>query len=175
MEDSRLRGRTPGSARESNHVVLLTLSFGSQCPPLVVKNLPANAGDTRDEDLIPRSGRSPGGGHSNPLQYSCLENPHGQRSLVGYTPWGSKVSDSLPPMDCNPPGSSVHRNSPGQNTGVGCHFLLQGIFPIQGSNPGLPHCRQILYQLSHKGKPRILEWVAFPFSSKSSKTRSPAL
>ena len=44
-------------------------------------------------------------------------------------------------------------NSPGQNTGVGSLFLLQGIFPIQGLNPGLPHCRQILYQLSHKGSP----------------------
>ena len=44
-------------------------------------------------------------------------------------------------------------NSPGQNTGVGSHSLLQGIFPTQGSNPGLPHCRQILYQLSHKGSP----------------------
>ena len=42
---------------------------------LVVKNSPANAGDIRDEGLIPGSGRSPGGGHSNPLQYSCLENP----------------------------------------------------------------------------------------------------
>ena len=42
-------------------------------------------------------------------------------------------------------------NSPGQNTGVGSHSLLQGIFPTQGLNPGLPHCRQILYQLSHKG------------------------
>ena len=41
---------------------------------------------------------------------------------------------------------------PGQNTGVGCHFLLQGIFPTQGSNPGLPHCRQALYHLSHQGK-----------------------
>ena len=70
-------------------------------------------------------------------------------------------------------------NSPGQNTGVGCHALLQGIFPTQGSNPGLLHCRQILYQLSHKGSPRILEWVAYPFSSGSSDTGiklgSPAL
>ena len=41
--------------------------------------------------------------------------------------------------------------------------LLQGIFPTQGLNPGLPHCRQILYQLSHKGSPKILEWVAYPF------------
>jgi len=46
--------------------------------------------------------------------------------------------------------------------------LLQGIFPTQGSNPGLLHCRWIVYQLSHKGSPRILEWVAYPFSSGSS-------
>ena len=46
---------------------------------------------------------------------------------------------------------------------MGSHSLLEGIFPIQGSNPGLPHCRQILYQLSHKGSLRILEWVAYPF------------
>ena len=63
-------------------------------------------------------------------------------------------------------------NSSGQNTGVGSHFLLQGIFPTQGSNPGLPHCRWILYQLSHKGSPTILEWVAYPFSSKSSWLRN---
>ena len=55
-------------------------------------------------------------------------------------------------------------NSPGQNTGVGSLFLLQGIFPTQGSNPGLPHYRRIVYQLSHKESPRILEWVAYPFS-----------
>ena len=53
-------------------------------------------------------------------------------------------------MDCSPPGSSVHGDSPGKNTGVGCRDLLQGIFPTQGSSPGLPHCRQILYQLSHQ-------------------------
>ena len=46
-------------------------------------------------------------------------------------------------------------NSPGHNTGVGSFSLLQGIFPTQGSNPGLPHCRQILYQLSHKGSPVV--------------------
>ena len=63
-------------------------------------------------------------------------------------------------------------NSPGQNPGVGCLSLLQGIFPTQGSNPGLPHCRQILCQLSHKGSPRILEWVAYPFSSGSSQPRN---
>ena len=53
-------------------------------------------------------------------------------------------------MDCSLPGSSVHRNFPSNNTGVGCHFLLQGIFPIQGLNLGLLHCRQILYCLSHQ-------------------------
>ena len=53
-------------------------------------------------------------------------------------------------------------NPPDQNTGVGSHSLLQGIFPTQGSNPGLPHCRRIFYQLSHQGSPRILEWVAYP-------------
>ena len=61
---------------------------------LVVKNPPAIAGDVRDAGLIPGSGRSPEGGHGNPLQYSCLENPHGQRSLVGYTPWGLHESDT---------------------------------------------------------------------------------
>ena len=62
-------------------------------------------------------------------------------------------------------------NSPGQNTGVGSRSLLQGIFPTQGLNPGLPHCRGILYQLSHQGSPRILEWVAYLFSRASSWTQ----
>ena len=57
-------------------------------------------------------------------------------------------------------------------TGVDSLSLLQGIFPIQGSNPGLPHCRWIIYQLSHQGSPRILEWVAYPFSSRSSLLRN---
>ena len=64
------------------------------------------------------------------------------------------VSQSCPtlcdPMDCRPPGSSVPGDFPGKNTGVGCHGLLQGFFPTQGSNPGLPHCRRVLYQLNHK-------------------------
>ena len=60
------------------------------------------------------------------------------------------------PMDCNLPGSSVHGDSPGKNTGVGCHPLLQGIFLTQGSNPGLLHCGQILYRLSHQGSIELL-------------------
>ena len=59
-------------------------------------------------------------------------------------------------------------NSPGQNTGVGSCSLLQVIFPTQRFKPGLPDFRGILYQLSHKGSPRILEWVAYPFSRGSS-------
>ena len=68
------------------------------------------------------------------------------------------------PMDCSPPGSSVHGDSPGKNTRVGCHALFHGIFPTEGSNPGLPHYRWIFYHLSHQESPRILEWVAYPFS-----------
>ena len=60
---------------------------GSGC-----KESACNAGDSGDSDLIPGSGRSPGGGHGNPLQYSCLENP--LRSLVGYSPWGCKELDT---------------------------------------------------------------------------------
>ena len=55
------------------------------------------------------------------------------------------------PMDYSLPDCSVHRDSPGKNTGVGCNALLQGIFPTQGLHPGLQHCRQILYSLSHQG------------------------
>ena len=66
-------------------------------------------------------------------------------------PSGSSVHGIL---DCNPSGSSVH-GIPGKNTEVGCHALLQGIFPTQGSNLGLLHCRQILYHLSHQGSPDV--------------------
>ena len=69
------------------------------------------------------------------------------------------VTQSCPtlcdPMDCSLPGSSVHADSPGKNTQVGCHAFLQGIFPTQGSNLGLPHCRWILYHLSQQGSPDI--------------------
>ena len=74
-------------------------------------------------------------------------------------------------IDCSPLVSCPW-NSPGKNTGVGSHSLLQAIFPTQESNPGLLHCRWILYQLSHRGNPRILEWVACSFSSGSSWPRN---
>ena len=75
-------------------------------------------------------------------------------------------------MDYSLPGSSFHGESPGKNTGVGCQALLQGIFPTQGSNPGLPHCRGILYHLSQRGSPRILEWITYPVSRGSSWPRN---
>ena len=75
-------------------------------------------------------------------------------------------------MDCSLPGFSVCRDSPGKNTVVGDHALLQGIFPTQGLNPVLPHCRWILYRLNHQGSPRILELVDYPFSRGTSQPRN---
>ena len=77
------------------------------------------------------------------------------------------MSDSLRPHGLYSPW-----NSPGQNTGVDSCSLLQGIFPTKKSNSGLLHCRWILYQPSHQGSPRILEQVAYPFSSRSSWPRN---
>ena len=81
-----------------------------------------------------------------------------------------KVSQSCPTL-CNPVDNTA--------LGIlqarileGVASCLQGIFPTQTSNPGLPHCRRILYQLSHKGNPRILEWVAYLISRGSSHPRS---
>ena len=126
-----------------------------------------HAGDAGDTGSVFGSGRAPGGGHGNPLRYSCLGNlmDRGgwQPEVYGVAQsWtrlkrlgsssSSSSSSSRPglglscvsvaqlclilcdPMDCNPPGSSIHGGSPGKNTGVGCHALLQGIFPAQGSN-----------------------------------------
>ena len=79
----------------------------------------------------------------------------------------SVVSDSLRPYGLYSPW-----NSSGQSIEVGSCSFLQGIFPTQGSNPGLPHCRWILYQLSHKRSPTILEWVAYSFPKGSSLPRN---
>ena len=100
---------------------------------------------------------------------------HGQRSLAGYSPRGCKESvlsfinlfhclfvcvlgwlqlkcpTLCDPVDHIPPGSVCPWDFPGKNTGVGCHFLLQEIYPTQELNLGLQHCRQILFQLSYKG------------------------
>ena len=73
---------------------------------------------------------------------------------------------------CDPVNYTVHGILQARILEWGSLSFLQGIFPTQGSNPGLLHCRRILYQLSHKGSPRILEWVAFPFSRWSSWPRN---
>ena len=86
--------------------------------------------------------------------------------------WSERESRSVVSNSLQPHGLYSPWNSPGQNTGVGSLSLLQGIFLIQGWNPGLPHCRWILYQLSHKGSPRILEWVAYLFARGSSWLRN---
>ena len=94
-------------------------------------------------------------------------------SILGSAPRQVKVKIALScPTLCRPQGLDSPWNSPGQNTGVGSFSLLLGIFPTQGSNPGFQYCRWSLYQLSHKGSPRILEWVAYPFSSGSSHPRN---
>ena len=77
----------------------------------------------------------------------------------------SVVSDSLRPHGLYSPW-----NSPGQNTGFGS-LSLQGIFPTQGLNKDLLHCRRILYQLNHWGSTQMLEWVAYPFSRGFSRPR----
>ena len=79
----------------------------------------------------------------------------------------SVVSNSLGPHGLRSPWNFL-----GQNTGVRSLSLLQGIFPTQGSNTCFPHWRWILHQLSHKGRPRMLEWVAYPFFSRSSWPRN---
>ena len=79
-------------------------------------------------------------------------------------PWGFSRQEYWSGLPCPPPGVfQTQRYNPG---------LLQGLFPTQRSNPGLPHCRWIIYHLSHQGSPRILEWVAHPFSRGSSRPRN---
>ena len=94
---------------------------------------------------------------SNP---NLLHLLHWQAGSLPRTIWEAQsalVTHSRPtlcdPINCSPPDSSVHGDSPGKNTGVGCHGLLQGIFPTQGSDPGLLHCRRILYHLNHQWTP----------------------
>ena len=136
---------------------------------LMVKNLPANAEDARDISSIPGLGRSPEGGYGTPLQYSCLENPtdRGIWPAMVHTvqrvehdwsnlkwKWSCSVmSDSLRPHGLQPTRFHHPWDFPGKNTGVGYHSLLQEIFPTQGLNPGVPHCRQMLYHLSHQASP----------------------
>ena len=118
-----------------------------------------------DLGLIPGLGRSPGEGKGYPLQYSGLKNSIDCKSQRVRHDWATELnwtdeseyescsflSDSLQPHGLYSPW-----NSPGQNIGVGSLCLLQGIYPTQRLNRGLPNCRRILYQLSHKGSPTVM-------------------
>ena len=84
-------------------------------------------------------------------------NPRASSKLKGLSEAAATTAKPLQscptlcnPVDCSPPGSSVHGDPPGKNTGVVCHALLQGILPTQGSDSGLLHCRRILHHLSHE-------------------------
>ena len=156
---------------------------------LISKELSCNAGDTGDSGLIPGLWRSTGGRHGNSLlseEFNGLRSP-GLKWLRTHTHihthacmnhskyfWKLK---SLNRVRLFATPWTVHRlynpqGSPGQNTEVSSLFFSPGDLPNRGSNPGLPHCRRILYQLSHKGSPIILERVAYPFSSWSSQPRN---
>ena len=79
--------------------------------------------------------------------------------VCAFSIWKSKShaqSCLCNPMDCSLPGSSAHRDSPGKNTEVGCHFLLQGIFPTQVSNSRFLHCRQTLYHWATRKVPKYV-------------------
>ena len=98
------------------------------------------------------------------MKFAEEETSSNSRFCAAYVKWSrSVVSASATPWTVAyhaPPSVGF----PGKNTGVGCHFLLQGIVPTQGSNPSLPHCRQTLYLLSHQGiwpQNRYLQWASF--------------
>ena len=111
----------------------------------------------------------------NPMDYTV----HGILESEYWSGLPCSTSGDLPNPGIKPRSPTLQADSlPAEpqgkpkNTGVGGLSLLQWIFPTQGLNPGFPHCRQILYQLNHKGSPRILEWVAYLFASRSSQPRN---
>ena len=113
------------------------------------------------------------GGKWRQLSNTGEGGPSGLVGLRVIFPYMWKITQSCPTLGYVwPHGLYSPWNSPGQNTGVGSLSLLQGIFPTQGSNPGLLLCRRILYHLSHQGSPKILEWGVYPFSSRSSQPRN---
>ena len=99
----------------------------------------------RPEDAAPAA--------ANELAGALNSLPQEEVTSIQRCPRVSRSVTLWDPRDCSPPGSSVHGDSQGRNTGVGCRSLLQGIFPTQGWNPGLLHCRQILYRLKQNGSP----------------------
>ena len=136
---------------------------------LVVKNSPANEGDTGS---IPGSGSSLGEGHVNQIQYSCLGIPMDReawwptvlgiaksQTWLSMQVWKYIYGGGLLPKSCpnlvtqwtvaHAQQAPLSWDFPGKNTGVGCHLLLQGIFPAQGTNLGLLNCGQILIFFFH--------------------------
>ena len=131
--------------------------------------------------------------HCTMLSRSVVSNslqPHGLQPARLLWPWGFSRQEYWSGLPCPPPGdfpsSGIKPRSPAfqadsllselpgkpKNTGVGSHAPFQGIFPTQGSNPGLLHWRQILYHLSYQGSPWILKWVDYPFARGSSRPRN---
>ena len=114
--------------------------------------------------IFPTQGSNPGLLHHRRILYSLSH----QKSPIKTLKVKVKVTQSCPTL-CNPI-QSMEFSRPEYWSGQ--PFPSPGDLPTQGSNPGLPHCRQILYQWSHKGSPGILGWVAYPFSSGSSQPRN---
>ena len=144
----------------------------------MVMNPPANAGDVRDVVSVPGLGRSPGGGHGNPLQYSYLENPMDRGAWQATVcccccyQVASVVSDSVRPHRRQPTRLPCPWDSLGKNTRVGCHFLLQ-CMKVKSESEVAQSCPTLsdtvdcsLPGSSVHGifQARVLEWGAIAFS-----------
>ena len=124
---------------------------------LVVKNLTANAGDIRDPGWIPGLGRSPGGGHGNPLQYSCLGGPHGQSRPAGLQPMGLPLTLSFSGCKVQPIPDTSSRKPASLCRAL--PFFLPGIL----ISPGLGERACPLYHLAaQRGKPGLGWGVTCP-------------
>ena len=126
------------------------VSASSRCR--IILKVSSSWNSTRTSQVLaadpdPRPSRLQGAQLHVPRAPRGISNPR----LPAQCPYGEKVKVKVVSDSLRPHGLYSPWDSPGQNTGVGSRSLLQGIFPTQGSNPGLPHCRQILYQLSYKG------------------------
>ena len=128
-------------------------SYGDSLVAQLVKNLPA-----MQETWVQLLGREdPLEKKWQPTLVFLPGKSHGQSCLAGYSPWGHKESDLTEQLSTHTQ-TVAHQaprpwDSPGKSTGVGCHALLRGIFPTQGSNPGVLYYRLILYQLSYQVSP----------------------
>ena len=144
------------------HACMLSLFSRVQLfvmPWTAIRQAPLSMGFSRQEYWIGLPCSPPGVLLDPGIKPESLMSPAlADRFFTPRATWGTTccvlclVTQSCPtlcdPVDSSPPGSSVHGVSPGKNTGVGRRALLHGIFPTQGSNPGLPHCGQILYHLT---------------------------